>query len=105
MLNNNFILSTLKFAEFHVLRDIKHRARITVKDSYVLVGVADEGPEYRGREIKRLDGVKVYCLSPEHVFGTSSKWMLERTSRLEVFFQFVSKIGMTSSRDISKDRV
>jgi RNA-dependent RNA polymerase len=52
VLNDDFILSTLKFAEFHALREIKHRARIPVKDSYVLVGVADEGPEYRKRSRK-----------------------------------------------------
>jgi RNA-dependent RNA polymerase len=78
VLNNNFILSTLKFAEFHVLRDIKHRARIPVKDSHVLVGVADEGPEYRERGITKIDGIKVYCLSPENVFGTSPERMMKR---------------------------
>ena len=72
VLNNKFMLSALKFAEFHVLRDIKHRARIPVKDSYVLVGVADEGPEYRKRKINRIDGKKIYCLTSENVFGTPS---------------------------------
>ena len=85
VLNNNFMLSTLKFAEFHVLRDIKHRARIPVKDSHVLVGVADEGPEYRDRNILMIDGVKVYCLSPDNVFGTSPERMPKRTSWLEIF--------------------
>ena len=76
-LNNNFMLSTLKFAEFHVLRDIKHRARIPVKDSHVLVGVADEGPEYRERGISKINGVKVYVLSEANVFGTSPELMLK----------------------------
>jgi RNA-dependent RNA polymerase len=69
VLDNKFMLNALKFAEFHVLRDIKHRARIPVKDSYVLVGVADEGPEYKDRKITRIGGQKVFVLPPEHVFG------------------------------------
>ena len=69
VLNNRFMLSALKFAEFHVLRDIKHRARIPIKDSHVLVGVADEGPEYRKRKISKIDGIKIYCLSQDNVFG------------------------------------
>ena len=69
VLKNDFLLSTLKFAEFHVLRDIKHRARIPIKDSHVLVGVADEGPEYRGRGIRKIDGKKLYLLTANDVFG------------------------------------
>lgn len=77
MLNNSFLSSTLKFAEFHVLREIKHRARIPVKDSYVLVGVADEGPEYRGRGIKRINEQKVYCLIEGNIYGASLKSSLK----------------------------
>jgi len=69
VLKNNFLLSTLKFAEFHVLRDIKHRARIPVKDSYVVVGVADEAPEYRNRRINKINGQKIYYLTSTDVFG------------------------------------
>ena len=71
VLNNKFLLNTLKFAEFHVLRDIKHRARIPVRDSHVLVGVADEGPEYRGRGIKKINEQRVYCLTGNDIFGAS----------------------------------
>jgi RNA-dependent RNA polymerase len=78
VLNNRFMLSTLKFAEFQVLRDIKHRARIPVKDSYVLVGVADEGAEYRKRKITKIDGKKIYCLSPDNIFGTSPRYTSSR---------------------------
>jgi len=69
VLDNKFLLSTLKFAEFQVLRDIKHRARIPVKDSHVLVGVADEGPEYRGRGVKKINEQRIYCLTGNDVFG------------------------------------
>ena len=71
MLKNAFLLNTLKFAEFHVLREIKHRARIPVKDSHVLVGVADEGPEYRARGITKIGDQKISCLSSDNVFGAS----------------------------------
>jgi len=111
VLNNNFILSTLKFAEFHVLRDIKHRARIPVKDSHVLVGVADEGPEYRKRQIMKIDDVKVYCLTPFNVFGTSLKRVLKRTSWLEFFFSLYPRAGRSRAEvsrramlDIKKPR-
>jgi len=87
------MLSTLKFAEFHVLRDIKHRARIPVKDSHVLVGVADEGPEYRDRKIAKINGVKVYVLSESNVFGTSPERMPKRTSWLEIFYSLYPRAG------------
>lgn len=50
-----------------VLRDIKHSARIPVPNAYSLVGVADEGPTYLGKE-----GYEdVYCLPEGKVYGTS----------------------------------
>ena len=93
VLNNNFMLSTLKFAEFHVLRDIKYRARIRVEDSHVLVGVADEGPEYRKRDITKIDDVKVYCLTPDNVFGASPRRILKRTSWLEILSSLYPRAG------------
>ena len=86
VLNNKFLLSTLKFAEFQVLRDIKHRARIPVKDSHVLVGVADEGPEYRSRGVKKINERRIYTLSGFDVFGTSPKSSSKRTLWLKMFF-------------------
>lgn len=93
VLNNKFILNTLKFAEFHVLRDIKHRARIPVKDSYVVVGVADEGPAYRKSGITKIGEDKVFCLVGDSVYGmfpeSASKWALE----LELFFSLHPRPG------------
>jgi RNA-dependent RNA polymerase len=63
-LDNKFLLDSLRFAEFHVIRDIKHRARIPIKDSYVLAGVADEGPAYKGRGLEK----KVYCLPAGSIY-------------------------------------
>ena len=79
VLNNKFILSTLKFAEFQVLRDIKHRARIPIEDSHVLVGIADEGQEYRLRGIKKIGEQKIEILTEGNVFGMSPGCTSKRT--------------------------
>lgn len=52
-------------AMFHVLRDIKHGARIPIPNSFHLVGVPDEGPAYMGKP--GFDNV--YCLSFGKIFG------------------------------------
>ncbi|KAG9048828.1 hypothetical protein FS837_011911 [Tulasnella sp. UAMH 9824] len=39
--NDRFLNRSIRFARNHVLREMKHRARIPVKGSYTLVGVAD----------------------------------------------------------------
>ena len=49
-----------------VLRDIKHSARIPIPDSYLLVGVADEGPVYA-----KAGHTNVYTLPEAHIFGKS----------------------------------
>ncbi len=45
-LNDPFIDRLTHFAKNHVLRSIKHAARIPIPGSFLLVGVADEGPAY-----------------------------------------------------------
>lgn len=52
----------------HVLRLVKYRARIPVPDSYMLVGVADEGPAYVKKGVKN-----VFCLPQGKIYGESSK--------------------------------
>jgi RNA-dependent RNA polymerase len=47
-----------------VLRDIKHSARIPIPESYLLVGVADEGPAY-----KKAGLTNVYILPEGNIFG------------------------------------
>lgn len=79
VLDNKFILNALKFAEFHALRDIKHRARIPLKDSHVLVGVADEGNEYRKRGVKKINNQRIFCLAGDNVFGMSLGYTLKRS--------------------------
>ncbi|KAI5995827.1 RNA dependent RNA polymerase-domain-containing protein [Pisolithus orientalis] len=48
----------------HVLRGIKYRARIPIPESYMLPGVADEGPAYVNRGYKN-----VYCLPQGKIFA------------------------------------
>ncbi|KAI6035723.1 RNA dependent RNA polymerase-domain-containing protein, partial [Pisolithus marmoratus] len=48
----------------HVLRDVKHRARIPIPESYMLPGVADEGPAYVNKGYKN-----VYCLPQGKIFA------------------------------------
>ncbi|KAI0822735.1 RdRP-domain-containing protein [Trametes gibbosa] len=68
-LGDTFLQSLIIFAQHHVLRDIKHGARIPIPDSYLLVGVADEGPMYQEEGVENvyvLDEAKVYvCVQTE----------------------------------------
>lgn len=59
-----FLRQLRQVAMNDILRDIKHSARIPVPQSYLLVGVADEGPAYvaEGRE-------NVYCLGEGEIYG------------------------------------
>jgi len=63
-IDNAFFKELRNVARMDVLREIKHSARIPVPESYLLVGVADEGPVYRnaGRE-------NVYILPEGHIYG------------------------------------
>lgn len=63
-LGDTFLRSLLIFAQHHILRDIKHGARIPIPDSYLLVGVADEGPVYE------REGVEdVFMLQEGQIYG------------------------------------
>jgi RNA-dependent RNA polymerase len=59
-----FLSRVRHFAKNHVLRDIKHSTRIPVPKSWLLVGVADEGPAYISEGVEN-----VYCLSAGKIFG------------------------------------
>lgn len=63
-LEDAFFYRLQKFAMTHVLRDIKHGARFPIPKSYLLVGVADEGPAYEKAGYKN-----VYCLPEGKIFG------------------------------------
>lgn len=64
-IDNPFLRQLRQVAMIDVLRDIKHSARIPIPDSYLLVGVADEGPSYKDEP-----GYEdVFCLSAGQIYG------------------------------------
>jgi RNA-dependent RNA polymerase len=63
-INDPFLSRVRQVAMNHVLRDIKHGARIPVPNSWLLVGVADEGPAYQSMGYK-----SVYCLPQDKIYG------------------------------------
>ncbi|KAF9469267.1 RNA dependent RNA polymerase-domain-containing protein [Collybia nuda] len=59
-----FLRHVRQVAMTDVLRDIKHSARIPIPDSFLLVGVADEGPAYMN-----AGHSNVYVLPEGHIFA------------------------------------
>ena len=64
-IDNSFWSRLRHFAMTHVLRDIKHGARIPIPKSFLLVGVADEGPAYIGKP----GFENVFTLPPGKIYG------------------------------------
>lgn len=62
-LNTPFLSRLRSYAINHVLRGVKYRARIPIPESYMLPGVADEGPAY----VNRRDNI--YCLPQGKIFA------------------------------------
>lgn len=67
VLRDPFIDRLIHFAKNHVLRDVKHGARIPIPESYLLVGLADEGPAYEAEGVEN-----VYALKENEIFGAKS---------------------------------
>ena len=65
-MDNSFFSLLRQVAMNSVLRDIKHSARIPVPDSYLLVGVADEGPAYEAAGY-----TNVFKLQESQIYGES----------------------------------
>ncbi len=63
-LQGTFLHSLIAYAQNHVLRDMKHNARIPIPDSYLLVGIADEGPAY-----EKEGAENVFTLKEGQIFG------------------------------------
>ena len=63
-MDNPFFSQLRQVAMNDVLRDIKHSARIPVPDSYLLVGVADEGPAYEAAGY-----TNVFKLQESQIYG------------------------------------
>ena len=64
-IDNPFLRQVRQVAMIDIVRDIKHSARIPVPDSFLLVGVADEGPAYIGKP----GFENVYCLGAAEIYG------------------------------------
>jgi RNA-dependent RNA polymerase len=65
-MDNPFFSQLRQVAKNDVLRDIKHSARIPVPDSYLLVGVADEGPAYEAAGY-----TNIFKLQQSQIYGES----------------------------------
>lgn len=65
--DNPFLRQLRQVTMTDILRDIKHSARIPVPQSYLLVGVSDEGPAYIGKQ----GFENIYCLQVGEVYGES----------------------------------
>jgi RNA-dependent RNA polymerase len=63
-MDNPFFGQLRQIAMNDVLRDIKHSARIPVPGSYLLVGVADEGPAYEAAGL-----TNVFKLQESQIYG------------------------------------
>ncbi|TFK34873.1 RNA dependent RNA polymerase-domain-containing protein [Crucibulum laeve] len=58
-----FLKQLRQVAKTDILRDIKHHARIYMPESYLLVGIADEGPAYQEAGVEN-----VYNLPEGHIY-------------------------------------
>ncbi len=83
-MDNPFLQQIRRVAMYSILRDILFGARVPIPNSYMLVGVADEGPAYEDRGYK-----DVYCLPEGHIFGKVSQYLIDDIS--EVSYQPVFK--------------
>ncbi|CAK5265089.1 unnamed protein product [Mycena citricolor] len=63
-IDNEFFKQLRQVAMNNALRDIKHSARIPIPESYLLVGVADEGPAYSMAGMEN-----VYELPPGKIYA------------------------------------
>ena len=64
LLDNPFFQQLVQYAKNDVLRSIKHNARIPVKESWLLVGVADEGAAYEAEGCEN-----VFTLKEGQIYG------------------------------------
>ncbi|KZT27322.1 RdRP-domain-containing protein [Neolentinus lepideus HHB14362 ss-1] len=63
-LENPLLKRLIHYSRNHILREIKHGARIPIPDSWCLPGIADEGPAYvaAGRQ-------NIYCLKEGQIYA------------------------------------
>jgi hypothetical protein len=65
-IDNPFLAQLRACAINHVLRAVKHDARIPIPNSYMLMGVTDEGPAY-----EKKGHSNVFKLPPGKIYGMS----------------------------------
>lgn len=93
VLQDPFLDRLLQYGKNHILRSIKHDARIPIPDSYLLVGVADEGPAYEAEGYKN-----VYKLDEGHIYGSSlGRFNIQILRSLTLLFQPVCRTPMILS--------
>ncbi|EPQ57890.1 RdRP-domain-containing protein [Gloeophyllum trabeum ATCC 11539] len=63
-IENPFLKRIVNYSRHHILRDLKHGARIPIPDSWCLPGVADEGPAYVASGHQN-----VFCLKPGTIYA------------------------------------
>jgi RNA-dependent RNA polymerase len=63
---NAFLARVVRGSAYHMLRELKYKARIPVPRSYRLVGVADEGRAYMDEGI---DSARVFTLKEGFIYG------------------------------------
>ena len=77
-MDNTFFRKLRRVAMNHVLREIKHGARIRVPDSFHLVGVADEGPAYESRGLSNVVKLKEGEIYGAKYFIVPSMFLMKR---------------------------
>ncbi|KAI0325538.1 RdRP-domain-containing protein [Cubamyces sp. BRFM 1775] len=65
VVDDPFMLRLVRCAQSHILREIKHEARIPIPNAHQLVGVADEGPAWAKEE----GAENVFCLKKGEIFA------------------------------------
>lgn len=72
-IDSKFLKGLRNIARMQALKEIKHDARILIPDSYLLVGVADEGPAYVADPSRpEFTDESTYCLGENHIYGMPS---------------------------------
>lgn len=69
-IDSEFLKELRHVARMQVLKEIKHDAHIRIPDSYLLAGVADEGPSYSNNP-SEPGHHNIYCLPENHIYGMS----------------------------------
>jgi RNA-dependent RNA polymerase len=99
IVDHPFVTRIRQFMMTHILREVKHSARIPIHHSHLLVGVADEGPSYKARGHDN-----VFILPAGMIFGLVHAFYCVR-NHLTLSIQLVSRNPKTRSQPISKEGV